>query len=135
MRLIRCQKLYSWKNRQKRSKSRLLKFLPCMLYVMQDVISWTKNLLQHKKALLMQLKYFKLAISNLKHSMQDKIFSRGHFFIITKTRLFNYIGNFTTKKWKFSDKKFWYFSYFCTKHRLWVLVVGNRTHNLCFEQK
>ena len=26
------------------------------------------------------------------------------------------------KKRKFSDKKFWYFSYFCTKHRLWVLV-------------
>ena len=23
---------------------------------------------------------------------------------------------------KFSDKKFWYFSYFCSKHRLWVLV-------------
>ena len=26
------------------------------------------------------------------------------------------------KKWKFSDKKFWYFSCFCLKHRLWVLV-------------
>ena len=25
------------------------------------------------------------------------------------------------KKWKFSDKKFWYFSCFCSKHRLWVL--------------
>ena len=41
---------------------------------------------------------------------------------ITKTRIFNYTENFTVKKWKFSDKKFWYFSYFCTKHRLWVLV-------------
>ena len=42
---------------------------------------------------------------------------------ITKTRLFKYIEYFTTKKkWKFSDKKFWYFSYFCSKHRLWVLV-------------
>ena len=28
---------------------------------------------------------------------------------ITKTRLFKYNENFTTKKWKFSDKKFWYF--------------------------
>ena len=35
-----------------------------------------------------------------------------------------------------------YFSYFCSKHRLWVLVrnrlteaVLTRTHNLCFEQK
>ena len=30
--------------------------------------------------------------------------------------------NFTTKNLKFSDKKFWYFSYFCSKHRLLVLV-------------
>ena len=29
---------------------------------------------------------------------------------------------YTTKKWKFSDKKFWYFSYFCSKHWLWVLL-------------
>ena len=41
---------------------------------------------------------------------------------ITKTRLFKYTENLTTKKWKFSDKKFWYFSYFCSKHRLSVLV-------------
>ena len=27
------------------------------------------------------------------------------FFLITKTRLFKYTENFTTKKWKFSDKK------------------------------
>ena len=26
------------------------------------------------------------------------------------------------KKWKFSDKKSWYFSYICLKHRLWVFV-------------
>ena len=26
------------------------------------------------------------------------------------------------KKGKFSNKKFWYFSYSCSKHRLWVLV-------------
>ena len=29
---------------------------------------------------------------------------------ITKTRLFKYIENFTTKNRKFSGKKFWYFS-------------------------
>ena len=34
---------------------------------------------------------------------------------ITKTRLFKYIENFTTKRGKFSDKKFWYFSYSCSK--------------------
>ena len=43
-------------------------------------------------------------------------------FYITKTCLFKYTENFTTKnKWKFSDKKFWYFSHFCSKHRLGVL--------------
>ena len=26
------------------------------------------------------------------------------------------------KNWKITDKKLWYFSYFCLKHRLWVLV-------------
>ena len=43
---------------------------------------------------------------------------------ITKTRLFKYIENLTSKNWKFSYKKIWYFSYFCSKakHRLWVLV-------------
>ena len=41
---------------------------------------------------------------------------------ITKTCLFKYTENFPTKKWKFSDKNFWYFSYFCSKHRLWVLA-------------
>ena len=45
---------------------------------------------------------------------------------ITKTRLFKYIENFTSKNWKFSGKKVWYFSYICLKHRLWVLV---RTDN------
>ena len=28
---------------------------------------------------------------------------------ITKTCLFKYTENFTIKKWKISDKKFWYF--------------------------
>ena len=43
-------------------------------------------------------------------------------FFIAKTRLCKYIEKFNTKKWKCSDKKFWYFSYFCSKHRLLVLV-------------
>ena len=41
---------------------------------------------------------------------------------ITKTCLFKHIENFTTKIWQFLDEKFWYFSSFCSKHRLWVLV-------------
>ena len=31
--------------------------------------------------------------------------------IISKTCLFKYTENFINKKWKFSDKKFWYFSH------------------------
>ena len=42
--------------------------------------------------------------------------------IITKALLFKYIENFTTKKGKFPDKNSDIFSYFCSKHRLWVLV-------------
>ena len=34
---------------------------------------------------------------------------------ITKTCLFKYTENFTTKKWKFTDKKFWYFFIFLPK--------------------
>ena len=40
----------------------------------------------------------------------------------TKTCLFKYSENFTTKNESFSDKKFWHSSYFCSKHRLWVHV-------------
>ena len=46
----------------------------------------------------------------------------GSLWAIMKTRLFKYIENFMSKNCKFSDKKFWYFSYFCSKHRLLVLV-------------
>ena len=48
---------------------------------------------------------------------------------ITKTCLFKYTETFTTTNWKFSDKKFWYFSYFCSKHRLWVLVRTRAREN------
>ena len=59
----------------------------------------------------------------------------------TKTCLFKYIENFTSKNRKFSDKKLLYFSYFCSKYRLWVLFRSGyslelpqlmSTHNLCF---
>ena len=54
-----------------------------------------------------------------------------HFIIITKTRLFKYIENFTSKNWKFSDKKLWIFFYISTKkHRCEAVLTS--THNLCF---
>ena len=49
---------------------------------------------------------------------------------ITKARLFKYIENFTSKRLKnVLIKTPRYFSYVCSKDRLWVLTS---THNLCF---
>ena len=44
--------------------------------------------------------------------------------IITNTCLLKYmfIAISPPKNWKSSDKNLWYFSYYCSKHRLWVLV-------------
>ena len=39
---------------------------------------------------------------------------------ITKTSLIKYTENFTTKKWKFSDKKSIF--YISAQNRLWVLI-------------
>ena len=50
--------------------------------------------------------------------------------LIMKTRLFKYTENFTTKKWKFSEKKVLIFFIF-----LLVEAVLTGIHNLCFEQK
>ena len=49
------------------------------------------------------------------------------YYYITKTFLFKYLENFTIKKWKFSDEKFWYFSYFCSKHRF---LSRNKKNNV-----
>ena len=38
-----------------------------------------------------------------------------------KTHPIKYIETFTNKNWKFQIK-FWYLSYFFSKHRLWVLL-------------
>ena len=88
------------------------------------------------------VKLRKVAVGNKEHTNEHNSESRSHYYyesnafcsiqahrsprkfvdIITKTYLFKYTENLTTKKWKISDKKSWYFSYFCSKHRLWVLV-------------
>ena len=47
----------------------------------------------------------------------------------------NKFKNFTIKNWKFSDKNLKYFSYFCSKHRLWVLVRTASPWIYVFEQK
>ena len=45
-----------------------------------------------------------------------------YWLIITKTSLFKYIGKFTSKIWKISDKNSNIFLMSAQKHRLWVLV-------------
>ena len=54
------------------------------------------------------------------YSCGQSVLQTHFLFDIMKTRLFKYIENFTSKNWKFSDKKTQIF--FCWKHRLWVLV-------------
>ena len=43
-------------------------------------------------------------------------------YFVTKTSLFKYTENFTTKNWEISDKNSDIFSYFWSKYRLWALV-------------
>ena len=67
--------------------------------------------------------YHPVSVGNWPEFPTDSLLVENIFsFTITKTCLFKYIENFTTKKWKFPDEKFWHFSYFCSKQILWVLV-------------
>ena len=60
---------------------------------------------------------------------------------IMKTSLFNYTENFTTNKWKFSDKNSDIFHIFAQKIDCRYSLEpprrggSNEYHNLCFEQK
>ena len=54
-------------------------------------------------------------------------FLRTHPLHIMKTYLFKYTENFTTKKMKIFRWNILIFSYFCSKHRLWVLVTTAST--------
>ena len=72
--------------------------------------AWSGNLIDSENRIIFYIFYFSL-------EMETYLFD-----IITKTCLFKYTENFTTKKWKISDKNSDIFNYFCSKHRLWVLV-------------
>ena len=80
----------------------------------QDTMTVTTTDIQTKKD--------RIGTVIIKNSGAGLIYSNVYIIPITKTCLFKYTENFSTKKLKFSEKKFWYFSYFCSKHRLWVLV-------------
>ena len=77
---------------------------------------------------------FNLQVRTFIHFAVDKQKNKT----ITKTSLFKYIENFTSKNWKNSDEKLWYFSYFCSKQRVWYSLEpprrggSNEYPNLCF---
>ena len=75
------------------------------------------------KGLLYHVRIAKVQISHWVPSMFADIFCS---FYITKTRLFKYIENFTTKPWKFSDRKNSYMFHISAQNIL------TSTHNLCF---
>ena len=50
--------------------------------------------------------------------------------IQSKTLLTNYIENFTTINGKFSDRKFRYFSYFCSIHRFYGFFFQQKKKNV-----
>ena len=54
-------------------------------------------------------KTMKMAVSNEPYTLRKHAYS-------------NILKILSPKKWKFSHKKFLYFTYFWSKHRLWVLV-------------
>ena len=93
-----------------------------------NINSFDKKYEEHKKDLSMtqtSLHDARIQQSNIIRGM--KLTEASIYIYIMKTCLFKYTENFATKKWNFSDKKFWYFSYFCSKHKLWVL---NRTASM-----
>ena len=61
--------------------------------------------------------------------------------VITKTCLFKYIENFTSKNWKFSDKKLIFFHISAQNIDCGYSLEpprrggSNEYHNLCFKQK
>ena len=53
------------------------------------------------------------------HVSMDRVILYEPWKLITKTCLFKYTENFTTKKWKLSDKILIFFHIFTQNHRLW----------------
>ena len=69
----------------------------------------------------------------------ERLSNKCHTVFITKTRLFKYIENFTTKNWKFSDKNSDIFHISAQNIdcgyslELPGEAVLTSTHNICFE--
>ena len=65
--------------------------------------------------------FFFFAWQGLKPAYMEIWLRRVHF-TLRKHAYSNTLKILPRKNGNFSDKKFWYFSYVCSKHRLWVLV-------------
>ena len=93
------------------------------LYELPIPFSFENNNCHHLIGLLKVNVYFLFILINNVKSKNVAKFS--HFFILTSLRKHAYsniLKILPPKNWKFSDKNLRYFSYFCSKHRLWVLV-------------
>ena len=106
------------------------------LYIVLGDLSSERNSIQHSKAYCHQYCHHFCCVSLLiRHEASASVF--GNIAIYHKafslrkhaySNIQKCTENFTTKNWKFSNKKLWYFSYFSSKHRLWVLF---RTARRC----
>ena len=103
----------------------LFMYLLCVLSQRQYLVPSRKSL---NHVCVSQNHFCAINVQIIEHTSQSKSTGGGCnapepvFLTITKTRLFKYIENFTSKNRKFSGKKLWNFLYFCSIHRLWVLV-------------
>ena len=110
-------------------------------------LNYTTNAQGKKRILVLYVKNESSAHSR-RACLQDT--EHMNFNVITKTRLFKYTENFTTKKWKFSDKIFDIFQISAQNiDCVYSLEPPRRggsneypqstvlpsIHNLCFEQK
>ena len=93
------------------SRERNLDLLQTILHAISYCIFWKKNIIKS---------FAEFAERKLNVTLYCKVVSDTHY--EKKKPIQIYWKFYHPKKWKFSDKKFWYFSYFCSKHRLWVLV-------------
>ena len=121
-----------WHKRQRHSDffNYVLIYIDLFIYLF-----FLSNLRVHKNWCLLNKLYEKNNSNNFKEKKKtrkkktqknkqtgEQYSKMSTFDIITKACLFKYTEKFYHQKMKISDKKLWYFSYFCSKHRLWVLV-------------
>ena len=92
-------------------------------------VSESFQILEVKVSIYLNRRVFVMAGSNWREDVQGEPWSQNRLPILPwtttdtlplrKHACLNILKILPPKKWKFPDKNFWYFSYFCSKHRLW----------------